>query len=109
MNRYVLSRDAERDLEDLWDYIAEESVEAADRLIARFSDAFEELGRFPSLGHKREDLTKFPVLFWPVGNYLIIYRAEQTPIQIVAVVHGSRDIPAFLRRRADQEGKPHSE
>lgn len=108
MNGYVLSRDAERDLEDLWDYVADDNVEAADRLIARFFDAFEELGRLPGLGHKREDLTNFPVLFWPVGNYLIIYRAEQTPIQIVAVVHGSRDIPAFLRRRAGQEGKPHS-
>ena len=109
MSGYVLSRDAERDLEDLWDYIAEENVGAADRLIARLFDAFEELGRFPGLGHKREDLTNFPVLFWPVGNYLIIYRADRTPIQIVAVVHGSRDIPAFLRRRADQEGNQYSE
>ena len=109
MNGYVLSRDAERDLEDLWDYVAEDDVAAADRLIARLFDAFEELGRFPGLGHKREDLTNFPVLFWPVGNYLIIYRTEQPPIQIVAVVHGSRDIPAFLRRRADEEGKPRPE
>jgi len=109
MNGYVLSRDAERDLEDLWDYIAEENVGAADRLIARLFDAFEELGRFPHLGHKREDLTSFPVLFWPVGNFLIIYRGDRTPIQIVAVVRGSRDIPTFLRRRAEQEGKPFSE
>ena len=39
------------------------------------------------------------VLFWPVGAYLIIYRAERSPIEIVAVTQGSRDIPAFLRRR----------
>ena len=109
MSGYVLSRHSERDLEDLWDYLAEENVAAADRLIARLFDVFEELGRFPHLGHKREDLTPFPVLFWPVGSYLIIYRADRTPIQIVAVAHGSRDIPAFLRRRADQEGNPYPE
>ena len=40
MNGYVLSRDAERDLEDLWDYVAEDDVGAADRLIARLFDAF---------------------------------------------------------------------
>ena len=40
MNGYVLSRDAERDLEDLWDYVAEDDVAAADRLIARLFDAF---------------------------------------------------------------------
>ena len=82
MSGYVLSRDAERDLEDLWDYIAEENVEAADRLTARLFDAFEELGRFPGLGHKREDLTNFPVLFWPVGNYLIIYGQSNPPSRL---------------------------
>jgi plasmid stabilization system protein ParE len=52
------------------------------------------------MGHKREDLTPYAILFWPVGAYLIIYRAERRPIEIVAVTQGSRDIPAFLRRRA---------
>ena len=52
------------------------------------------------MGHKREDLTPYAVLFWPVGAYLIIYRADRRPIEIVAVTQGSRDIPAFLRRRA---------
>jgi plasmid stabilization system protein ParE len=52
-----------------------------------------------ALGHRREDLTEYTVLFWPVGAYLIIYRAERRPIEIVAVTQGSRDIPAFLNRR----------
>ncbi len=99
MSGYVLGRDAEQDLNDTWDYIAEDSVDAADRLTASLFDAFEALARNPRMGHKREDLTNFPVLFWPVGNYLVIYRAEKSPIQIVAVVHGKRDIPTFLRRR----------
>jgi plasmid stabilization system protein ParE len=43
--------------------------------------------------------TTYPVLFWPVGSYLIIYRAEHRPVEIVAVTQGSRDIPAFLRPR----------
>ncbi len=51
------------------------------------------------MGHVREDLTRHPVLFWPVDAYLIIYRAEPNPIEIVAVCQGSRDIPAFLLRR----------
>jgi len=64
-----------------------------------FFEAFDKLGRTPGMGHKREDLTSYPLLFWPVGAYLIIYRAEQRPIEIVAVARGSRDIPALLRRR----------
>lgn len=99
MSAYILGRDAQRDLDDLWDYIAEDSVEAADRLIARLFKAFEALARNPGIGHRREDLTDFPVLFWPVGNYLVIYRTKKALIQIVAVVHGKRDIPTFLRWR----------
>ncbi len=102
MSGYVLGRDAEQDLNDTWDYIAEDSVDAADRLTARLFDAFEALARNPGMGHKREDLTNFPLLFWLVGNYLVIYRAEKSPIQIVAVVHGKRDIPTFLRRRGTE-------
>jgi antitoxin ParD1/3/4/toxin ParE1/3/4 len=51
------------------------------------------------MSHKREDLTQYPVLFWPVGSYLVIYRAEVRPIEIVAVTQSARDIPAFLHRR----------
>lgn len=99
MSDYVLSVDADFDLDDIWEYIADDSIDAADRWIGKLFDAFEAIGRTPGMGHRREDLTSFPVLFWPVGAYLIIYRSERYPIEIVAVTQGSRDIPAFLRRR----------
>jgi plasmid stabilization system protein ParE len=51
------------------------------------------------MGHPRDDLTSYPVLFWPVDAYVIIYRSERRPIEIVAVTQGSSDIPAFLSRR----------
>jgi plasmid stabilization system protein ParE len=99
MSRYVLGRDAEEDLHEIWRYVADDSVEAADRLISTLFQTFGALAQKPGMGHKREDLTEFPVLFWPVGNYLVIYRAKKSDIQIVAVVHGKRDVPSFLRRR----------
>ena len=99
MSVYVLSSDADRDLDDIWEYIAQDSVDAAERWIAKLFDAFEALGETPGMGHKREDLTRYAVLFWPVGSYLIIYRAQRLPVEIVAITRGSRDIPAFLQRR----------
>ena len=99
MSGYVLSADAALDLEDIWEYIAADNVDAADRWTGKLFDAFEALGRTPGMGHKREDLTAYPVLFWPVGAYLVIYRAERLPVEIVAVTRGSRDIPVFLRQR----------
>lgn len=99
MSGYVLGADAALDLDDIWEYIARDDVDAADRWIDKLYDSFEALARTPGMGHGREDLTEYRVLFWPVGAYLIIYRAERRPIEIVAVTQGSRDIPGFLRRR----------
>lgn len=99
MSGYILSVEADFDLDEIWEYIAGDSIDAADRWTNKLFDAFEALGRTPGIGHKRKDLTAYSVLFWPVGDYLIIYRAERTPIEIVAVTQGSRDIPAFLSRR----------
>ena len=96
---YVLGSAAQFDLEEIWEYIATGSTDAADRWIDGLFDTFDVLGRTPNIGHKREDITSWPVLFWPVGAYLIIYRAERNPIEIVAVTQGARDIPAFLSRR----------
>ena len=53
----------------------------------------------PGIGNSRNDLTAFAVLFWTVEAYLIIYRSDRQPVEIVAVTQGSRDIPSFLRRR----------
>jgi len=97
---YVLGSEAVLDLEDIWEYIATDSIDAADRWIARLFDAFDKIARMPGIGHRREDLTDYPILFWTVGAYLIIYRARRgQPVEIVAVTQGSRDIPSFLRRR----------
>lgn len=99
MTSYILAPEAVQDLHDLRDYIAAENVDAADRVIDTLFAAFERLTAMPGLGHTREDLTDQPLRFWTVGAYLVIYHAERTPIEIVAVTRGGRDIPRFLRRR----------
>ena len=68
--------------------------------------ASDAIGKTPGIGHKRDDLTNYPVLFWPVGAYLIIYRALSHPIEIVAVTQGARDIPAFLHNRFPDNDLP---
>ncbi len=99
MNRYVLSVAAELDLDSIWEYIAQDNLDAADRWIGRLFEAFEALAKTPGMGHRREDLTASAVLFWPVGAYLILYRARDAWVEIVAVTQGARDIPAFVSQR----------
>jgi plasmid stabilization system protein ParE len=99
MSNYVLTPEADQDLADIWEYIAQDDIDAADRWDVRLRDAFAMLARNPRLGHTRTDLTSLPVLFWPVGAYLILYRVKNKRPEILAVTQGARDIPSFLRRR----------
>jgi plasmid stabilization system protein ParE len=96
---YVLSVAADLDLNQIWEYIASDNIDAADRWIAKLFNAFESLAQTPGAGHTRGDLTALPILFWPVGAYLVLYRVTNREIEIIAVTQGSRDIPTFLNQR----------
>jgi plasmid stabilization system protein ParE len=94
--RYKLSPEALQDIRDIWEFIAEDSIDAADRVYVELFEAIDGLAQMPQKGHRREDLVDdLAVLFWPVRSYLIIYRPE-LPLQIVRVVHGARDVPALF-------------
>ena len=96
---YELSPEALDDLQLIHDFIAVDSAEAAERVIDQFFEAFEQLAAWPKTGHVRTDLTSKSVRFWPVGSYLVVYRDHSDSIQIVAVLHGSRDVPSVLDTR----------
>ena len=99
MSRYILSQEARNDLREIKDYIAEDSIEAARRLMSEFRQAFRKLSKTSGIGHTRGDLTNKPVLFKPVRSYLIIYRQRIQPLEIVAVLHGKRNLKRILRGR----------
>ena len=93
---YRISRSAERDLADILDYISADSPKAADRLEEDFFEAFELLGTAPGAGHRRPDLTDLPLRFFTVRRHIIAYYAEASPIEIVRIVSGVRDLPKLF-------------
>jgi plasmid stabilization system protein ParE len=99
MTRYELTKEALGDIDELWLYIAEDSIDAANRVSDAILDACDLLSEQPLVGHARPDLTERPVLFWSSGKYLIVYRPETNPIRIIAVFHSSRDVATLLTDR----------
>jgi len=100
----IVAPSALRDLRDLYDYIADDNLAAADRISEQLWKAIWHLASFPGSGHTRTDLAgKRELRFWSAGRYLIVYRSRSTLVEIVAVLHGSRDIPAILREREPEE------
>ena len=98
MSRFLFGRYVEGDLREIRDTIAQGSPGAALRLMVRFVGAFRLLANRPELGHVREDLPVPSLRFWAVGSYLVVYLAAK-PIEIVAIVHGARDVPSVVNRR----------
>ncbi len=92
MKSFRLSRMAERDLDQIWNYFAEEvgSTEAADELADTLSGSFALFASAPGLGTTRYALGRRLRAF-PVGNYLVYYREMGNQVVIARVIHGKRD------------------
>ena len=70
------------------EYIADDSLDAADRVIADILVSIDALAPFPYQGHRRPDLTSRALRFTVVREYLIAYAPEEGPLWVVAVMHG---------------------
>ena len=98
--RFAVAPQAARDLVDIWRYLRKESgEETADRVESAIREKFGYLAEFPGAGHTRSDLTSLEVRFLAVYSYLIVYRPQTKPLEIVAILHGSRDVAKLLKKR----------
>jgi toxin ParE1/3/4 len=98
--RLFLSSPARADIDEIWSYIATESgsAEIADRVIASISETFRLLRRNPNLGRRRDGDLRQEIRSFPAGNHMIFYRSRAAAVEIVRVLHGSRDIGRILGR-----------
>ena len=79
------------DLAEIWDYIAEDGLSRADAFIESIDRKFHELAQSPHIGRSRNELLP-GVLSFPFGRYIIFYLIISGGIEIVRVLHASRDI-----------------
>ena len=103
MSVYVLTPLAKADIFDIWSYIPSDSASAsiANRVEHAIYEACAFVAEAPMRGHSRSDLTRRPLRFWTLTrypNYTVVYRPETAPLQVVAVLHGKRNIRHVLKR-----------
>ena len=100
--RIQVTPQAAEDLDAIWWFIAEDNRNAADQVEREILATCHRLAKHPRMGTKRQDITPLPVRFWTVTkfpNYVIVYRPETVPLQVVAVLHGKRDLKEVLESR----------
>lgn len=102
MSGFVLHPDALTDLNDIWEYIAANNLDAADRVLEEIYEAIRALVPFPQVGHRRSDLTSRPLRFHTIRDFLVVYAPDEKPMLVLAILHGRRSpriIAALLRGR----------
>ena len=99
----LLTADAERDLEDLYTYIASSDSRAnADRVLDRLLGAAGSLASTPERGsHPRElrsvGITEFRQIFFQ--PYRVIYRVIEQRVVVYLIADGRRDMQELLSQR----------
>ena len=99
----LLTAGAERDLEDIYDYIAEfDSPKKADYVLDRLLAVADSMAAFPGRGsHPRElqdlGIREYRQFFFKPSR--VIYRVVGKQVFIYLIVDGRRDMQSLLTRR----------
>ena len=90
--RVRITRTAERDIEEAWAFIAQDSPEEAEKFIRRLEEQIQTLERFPErcpLIPENEMLgTRYRHLIY--GNYRNVFRIAGKIVYVLRVIHGAR-------------------
>lgn len=92
--RVVYLPTADRDLLEIFEWIAASDMPAADRYVDKIRNGLWRLRDFPHSGSPREDIA-LGVRGIVVASHVALYRVTEASVEIVRVVHGARDMRAF--------------
>lgn len=99
MKKYILTRQAEKDIDDIADYIFERSPKASLAVYNEIQRTCMLIGDLPQLGHPVEDIGADELFQLAAGkykNYLVIYIIKESIPIMVRVIHAKRDNPDHL-------------
>jgi toxin ParE1/3/4 len=87
----VVTESALTDLEDIEDYISQDSPAIARKFISRIFDKIDQLGTYPESGKPVPEIRNDAIRELLLNKYRIIYYiAPDNKINIIRVVHGTR-------------------
>jgi plasmid stabilization system protein ParE len=99
VSRFILSAEARVDYFEAFDFIANYSPRAALKWEAMMLDTFQHLAVWPQTGKIRPEYAPPYIRFWPAGDYVILYNPSSSPVEIIAIVHGARNLSELMAAR----------
>ncbi|NET52532.1 MAG: type II toxin-antitoxin system RelE/ParE family toxin [Merismopedia sp. SIO2A8] len=87
----IISPDASHDLDEIFDYLVSNNIEAGERFVISFEQKCAKQLQFPKIGRSYQEL-ETSLRGVPLAHYIILYRLRDENIEIVRVVSGYRDL-----------------
>jgi toxin ParE1/3/4 len=95
MKKWTLTRKAQADVQNIWNWIAQSWITRADRYVDMLAAKMTMLANNPFLGadcsHRRPGLR-----FLRAKSHVIYYHAVPQGIEVVRILHGAQDADAEL-------------
>lgn len=94
-HKILYSKESQRDLDEIWDYIASELQNpiAAERIVNSIMDTVDQLADFAEAGTPLTSVAdvESDYRFLVTGNYLTFYRVYENEVFVDRVLYGRRD------------------
>jgi len=91
MARVLRRPRAAEDIAAVWDFIADDNPDAADHWVDQLDTQLRLLATQPLMGRARDELAP-GIRSFPFGRYLVFYLPIGDGIDVVRVLHGTRDV-----------------
>lgn len=91
MPTLLFSPASDRDIDDIWRYVAQDSEFQADRLITKFREKLQHLAKWNTMGRPRPEFGK-DCRSYPFGKYCFFFRPIDDGIEVIRIIHSARDL-----------------
>lgn len=91
MARVTRRPEAEADILEIWDFIADDSISEADRWIDRLDEKLRLWATQPTIGRPRDELAP-NLRSMPFGRYVVFFTPLVDGIDVVRVLQAARDV-----------------
>jgi toxin ParE1/3/4 len=89
---------AAADLENIFEYIAKDSLQYARLQVENLTEAVEKLKNYPRIGRRLPEFHRLPHREIIVGNYRVIYRYDigRKAVYVATIAHGRRQLKNLM-------------
>ena len=97
MSSVRLTKAANRDLQDIWKFIAADNRSAAQAYTDKLRSVITQLGAFPELGRARDGVL-IGMRSIAVESHLIFYTVSGRTVRIIRILHSKQDVARVMKR-----------